>query len=162
QDAQLFPPGQYDGDRQQLDRRPHNSWIQQLGEVSLVELLEVHVVNALAPFLLLSGLEPVLKQHPERNKYVINVSAREGHFDCIYQTGNHPHSNMAKAAMNMITRTCAERCARDRIYLSSVDTGWVTNENPYPVAENMAEQGFQPPLDEIDGAARVLDPIFTG
>jgi NAD(P)-dependent dehydrogenase (short-subunit alcohol dehydrogenase family) len=162
-DAVLFPPGVYDADRQQLDLRAQNSWTMTLPEVPTLELLEVHAVNCLAPFLLMRKLHPLLLAGPQRPRYVVNVSAREGQFECVYKTGCHPHTNMAKAALNMLTRTCAEKYAACGIYLNSVDTGWVTDEAPHPVARRKeVEEGFQPPLDEIDGAARVCDPIFRG
>jgi NAD(P)-dependent dehydrogenase (short-subunit alcohol dehydrogenase family) len=162
-DANLFPPGVYDADRQQLDLRGQNTWTMTLPEVPTLELLEVHAVNCLAPFLLMRKLDGLLMACPERPRYIVNVSAREGQFQCVYKTGCHPHTNMAKAALNMITRTSAEKYAACGIYLNSVDTGWVTDEAPHPIArQKEVEEGFQPPLDEIDGAARVLDPIFSG
>jgi NAD(P)-dependent dehydrogenase (short-subunit alcohol dehydrogenase family) len=159
----LFPPGLYDADCQQLDLRGQNSWTLTLPEVPAPELLEVHAVNCLAPFLLMRTLHPLLLAHRKRPRYIVNVSAREGQFACVYKTGFHPHTNMAKAALNMITRTCAEKYAACGIYLNSVDTGWVTDEAPYALArQKELEENFQPPLDEIDGAARVCDPIFSG
>jgi NAD(P)-dependent dehydrogenase (short-subunit alcohol dehydrogenase family) len=162
EDAHHFPPGGYDGDGQQIDLRPDNSWALQLGEVSLVELLEVHAVNALAPFILLRHLEPLLLRHPHRPRYVVNVSAMEGQFNAASKTGRHPHTNMAKAGLNMLTRTCAGPYAERGIYMNSVDPGWSSNEAPRPHAEQMAGEGFRQPLDAVDGAARVLDPVFTG
>ena len=58
----------------------------------------------------------------------------------------HPHTNMAKAALNMLTRTVAEDYLRLGIYVNSVDTGWTTDENPYPIAKRNLESGFTPPL----------------
>src|SRR5262249_33160664 len=133
-DAVLFPPGVYDVERQQIDLRGQNSWTMTLPEVPTLELLEVHAVNCLAPFLLMRKLHPLLTAHPGRPRYVVNVSAREGQFECVYKTGCHPHTNMAKAALNMITRTCAEKYAACGICLNSVDTGWGTDEAPAPSA----------------------------
>ncbi len=161
-DPLLFPPGAYDADRQQLDLRPVNSWALSLGEVTAVELLEAHAVNCFAPFLLLRRLEPLLFRDTGRAKYVVNVSATEGQMNCLWKTGKHPHTNMAKAALNMLTRTCAEPYADRRVFMNSVDTGWVTDEAPYPLARRREEDGWQPPLDVTDGAARVCDPIFVG
>jgi NAD(P)-dependent dehydrogenase (short-subunit alcohol dehydrogenase family) len=157
--AEDFPIGQFDADGQQRDYRPHNSWVERLGDVSLGELVEVHAVNCLAPYLLIGGLEPLLSKLPLRDRHIINVSAMEGKFHA-QKTGFHPHTNMAKAALNMLTRTCADGLARKRIFMNSVDTGWITNEYPFPKTQAMAEEGFQPPLDETDGASRVCDPIF--
>jgi NAD(P)-dependent dehydrogenase (short-subunit alcohol dehydrogenase family) len=157
-----FPPGKYDADGQQIDLRDRNSWGLELGEVEVGELLEVHAVNSFAPFLLLRGLEPLLLRHPGQAKYVVNVSAMEGHFNGPSKTGRHPHTNMAKAALNMLTRTSAGPYAERGIYMNSVDTGWVSNQAAHPKAERMAGEGFREPLDALDGAARVLDPVFVG
>jgi NAD(P)-dependent dehydrogenase (short-subunit alcohol dehydrogenase family) len=163
-DPEHFPAGRLDADGQQEDHRPKNTWTLRLGEVSTWELLEVHAVNCLAPFLLIRDLEPLLKRErePGRGKAIVNVSSREGKLNDGFKTGAHPHTNMAKAALNMITRTDAARLAEAGIFMNSVDTGWVTNNAPHPAAQAMEEKGFRPPLDEIDGAARVCDPIFTG
>ena len=158
----LFPVHSDDGHGQPLDLRSQNSWRLRLSEVQTPELVEVHLVNAMAPFILNSRLRPLMVQTQAPAKFIVNVSAMEGQFDRYYKSRFHPHTNMAKAALNMMTRTSAQDYARDRIYMTSVDTGWVTNENPYPIAEHMAHTGFSPPLDEVDGAARVLDPIFEG
>jgi NAD(P)-dependent dehydrogenase (short-subunit alcohol dehydrogenase family) len=160
--AAYFPPGWYDGDGQQVDLRPHNSWSSELGEIAPAELLEVHAVNCLAPFLLLRRLEPLLFRAPGSARYVVNVSAMEGQLNAAFKTGRHPHTNMAKAALNMLTRTCAGPYRERGVFMNSVDTGWITNEAPYDQAVRMAEAGFREPLDVVDGAARVLDPVFTG
>jgi NAD(P)-dependent dehydrogenase (short-subunit alcohol dehydrogenase family) len=161
-DPQEFPPGQLDRDRQQIDRRAGNSWSARPDAVATPELLEVHAVNCLAPFLLVTRLEPLLRRSPFADRYVVNVSAREGMFQMNIANGAHAHTNMAKAALNMLTRTSAEHYAALGIYLTSVDTGWISNESPYPVAQQMSAEGFRLPLDALDGAARVLDPVFTG
>ncbi len=145
-----------------MDLRPHNSWSSELGEIAPAELLEVHAVNCLAPFLLLRRLEPLLFRANGSGKYVVNVSAMEGQLNAVFKTGRHPHTNMAKAALNMLTRTCAGPYAARGVFMNSVDTGWITNEAPQPHAVRMAEAGFREPLDVVDGAARVLDPVFVG
>ncbi|QDV19190.1 Fatty acyl-CoA reductase [Gimesia panareensis] len=161
-DQRAFPPGLLDSDSQQVDLREANSWIQELGDVSLPELLEVHAVNSLVPFLLIQKMEPLLLNSPHGDRYIVNVSAMEGQLNTDAKTGYHPHTNMAKAGMNMVTRTSGERFAGRCIYMNSVDTGWVTNEFPHQKTAQMQQHGFQPPLDEIDGAARVCDPVFVG
>jgi NAD(P)-dependent dehydrogenase (short-subunit alcohol dehydrogenase family) len=96
------------------------------------------------------------------DKYIINVSAMEGKF-YRYKTANHPHTNMAKAALNMMTRTSAEDYSKDRIYMNAVDTGWINDENPLAKAAAYATKAnFQTPIDEIDAAARILDPVLDG
>jgi NAD(P)-dependent dehydrogenase (short-subunit alcohol dehydrogenase family) len=160
---ELFPEGRLDSDLQQVDLRGRNSWRLLLSEVSSVELLEVHLVNAVAPFLLNARLKPLLLATPDRDKHVVNVSAVEGQFYRTFKTTRHPHTNMAKAALNMMTRTAATDYHNDGIHMNSVDTGWVTDEDPAEIAaRKTAQHGFHPPLDAIDGAARILDPIIAG
>jgi len=159
----LFPEGKLDADLQQVDLRGRNSWRLVLHEVSSVELLEVQLVNAVAPFVLNARLKPLMLKTPERDKHIVNVSAVEGQFYRRFKTTRHPHTNMAKAALNMMTRTSAADYHADGIHMNSVDTGWVTDEDPLHVAEQKtAEHGFRPPLDIVDGAARIVDPIIAG
>jgi NAD(P)-dependent dehydrogenase (short-subunit alcohol dehydrogenase family) len=159
----LFPEGRLDQDLQQVDLRERNSWRLQLHEVPSVELLEVQLVNAVAPFLLNARLKPLMLRTPERDKHIVNVSAVEGQFYRRFKTTRHPHTNMAKAALNMMTRTSAPDYLADGIHMNSVDTGWVTDEDPVQIAERkVTEHRFHPPLDIVDGAARIVDPIIDG
>jgi NAD(P)-dependent dehydrogenase (short-subunit alcohol dehydrogenase family) len=159
----LFPEGRLDADLQQVDLRGRNSWRLLLAEVSTVELLETQLVNAVAPFVLNARLKPLLARTPERDKHVVNVSAVEGQFYRRFKTTRHPHTNMAKAALNMMTRTSAADYFADGIHMNSVDTGWVTDEDPHAVAARKAtEHRFSPPLDIVDRAARIVDPIIAG
>ncbi len=161
-DAALFPEHAYDVDRQQVDLRKVNSWRLRLHEVATPELLEVQLVNAIAPFVLNARLKPLMERVPTADKHVVNVSAMEGQFGRGTKTDKHPHTNMAKAALNMMTRTSAADYRRSGIHMNSVDTGWVTDEDPADHARRKEEEGFQPPLDIVDGAARVCDPIVSG
>jgi NAD(P)-dependent dehydrogenase (short-subunit alcohol dehydrogenase family) len=159
----LFPNGALDADLQQVDLRERNSWRLLLSEVSTVELLETQLVNAVAPFVLNARLKPLMLVTPERDKHIVNVSAVEGQFYRRFKTTRHPHTNMAKAALNMMTRTSAADYFGDGIHMNSVDTGWVSDEDPVAIAERKtAEHRFRPPLDIVDGAARILDPIISG
>lgn len=158
----LFPAGRYDEDRQQVDLRKINSWRLRLHEVETPELLEVQLVNAIAPYILNARLKPLMVRTPGRHKHIVNVSAMEGQFYRATKTDKHPHTNMAKAALNMMTRTSAPDFVKDGIHMNAVDTGWVTDEDPAIHAARKAEEGFAPPLDIIDGAARIVDPIFVG
>jgi NAD(P)-dependent dehydrogenase (short-subunit alcohol dehydrogenase family) len=160
--ATIFPRGQVDEDLQQVDLRRMNSWRLRLHEVQTPELLEVQLVNAIAPYILNARLKPLLVATPGRHKHIVNVSAMEGQFYRTTKTDKHPHTNMAKAALNMMTRTSAPDYVKDGIHMNAVDTGWVTDEDPAVHAARKAEEGFAPPLDIIDGAARVIDPIFSG
>jgi NAD(P)-dependent dehydrogenase (short-subunit alcohol dehydrogenase family) len=139
-----------------------NSWTRRVHEVDPLELLEVQLCNVTAPFILISRLRPSMAAAPARRKYVVNVSAMEGQFARRYKGAGHPHTNMAKAALNMLTRTSAEEMLSDGILMTSVDTGWITDERPHPTKARLADEGFHAPLDLVDGAARVYDPIVRG
>jgi NAD(P)-dependent dehydrogenase (short-subunit alcohol dehydrogenase family) len=140
-----------------------NSWVQTVTEVDPTELLEVQLCNSVAPFILISRLRPAMAASPTRRRYVVNVSAMEGVFTRGYKGPGHPHTNMAKAALNMLTRTsAAEMFEADRILMTAVDTGWITDERPHYTKLRLAEEGFHAPLDLVDGAARVYDPIVRG
>ncbi|MEP7046167.1 MAG: SDR family oxidoreductase [Ilumatobacteraceae bacterium] len=161
--SDLFPQGRLDADLQQVDLRDKNSWRLTLAEVSSVELLETQLVNAVAPFVLNARLKSLMLRTPERDKHIVNVSAVEGQFYRRLKTTRHPHTNMAKAALNMMTRTAAADYHADGIHMNSVDTGWVSDEDPVNIAQRKtAEHHFHPPLDIVDGAARIVDPIIAG
>jgi NAD(P)-dependent dehydrogenase (short-subunit alcohol dehydrogenase family) len=166
EDAQrldVFPTGKMDADLQQIDLRTQNSWRLTLSEVATPEMLEVHLVNAVAPFILCGKLKPLMLRERTNEKHIVNVSAMEGIFSRGTKTDKHPHTNMAKAALNMMTLTSARDYARDGIFMNAVDTGWVTDEDPAIHAERKREElDFQPPLDIVDGAARICDPFFSG
>ena len=162
-EGELFPQGHLDQDLQQVDLRGRNSWRLQMDEVSSVELLEVQLVNTVAPFILNARLKPLMERTPGREKHIVNVSAMEGQFYRKQKTTRHPHTNMAKAALNMMTRTSAADYYGDGIHMNAVDTGWITDEDPAAIAaRKTAEQRFHPPLDIVDGAARICDPIIAG
>ena len=161
--SSTFPEGRLDQDLQQVDLRERNSWRMLMADVPSVELLEVQLVNAIAPFILNARLKPLMLRTPGRDKHIVNVSAVEGQFYRNFKTTRHPHTNMAKAALNMMTRTSAADYHADGIHMNSVDTGWVTDEDPAEIAaRKVAEHRFHPPLDIVDGAARIVDPIIAG
>jgi NAD(P)-dependent dehydrogenase (short-subunit alcohol dehydrogenase family) len=145
------------------DLAAENSWTQLVHEVDPLEMLEVQLCNMTAPFLLVSRLRASLAASKARRSYVVNVSAMEGQFGRGNKGPGHPHTNMAKAALNMLTRTSAqEMLERDGILMTAVDTGWITDERPHPTKARLHEEGFHAPLDLVDGAARVYDPIVRG
>jgi NAD(P)-dependent dehydrogenase (short-subunit alcohol dehydrogenase family) len=144
------------------DLAPVNSWTNRVHEVDPVELIEVQLCNVTTPFILVSRLRPAMLASPARRRYVVNVSAMEGVFGRGYKGAGHPHTNMAKAALNMLTRTSAQDLFADGILMTSVDTGWITDERPHPLKSRLAAEGFHAPLDLADGAARVYDPIVRG
>ena len=160
--GEVFPNNRFDEDRQQVDLREKNSWRLRMHEVETPELLEVQLVNAIAPYILNARLKPLLVRTQGAHKHIVNVSAIEGQFYRATKTDKHAHTNMAKAALNMMTRTSAPDFVKDGIHMNAVDTGWITDEDPAVHAARKAEAGFSPPLDIIDGAARIVDPIFVG
>ncbi|HVA67038.1 MAG TPA: SDR family NAD(P)-dependent oxidoreductase [Elusimicrobiota bacterium] len=160
---ELFPEGKTDADLQQVDLREKNSWRLTLSEVSTAEMLELQLINSVAPFILCSKLKPLMLRDRTGEKHIVNVSAMEGSFSRGTKTDKHPHTNMAKAALNMLTLTSAPDYAKSGIFMNAVDTGWVSDEDPaLHAARKKDDLDFQPPLDVVDGAARVCDPIFSG
>ncbi len=161
--AEVFPEGELDADLQQVDLRKTNSWRLKLGEIETTEMIEVQLVNSVAPFVLCNRLSQLMKKEHTGMKHIINVSAMEGKFHRFFKEDRHPHTNMAKAALNMLTHTAAGSLAKEGIYINAVDTGWVTDEDPVELARKKEElHDFQPPLDIVDGAARVMDPLIDG
>lgn len=160
---EIFPKGELDMDLQQVDLRTTNSWRLKLGEIHPSEMVEVQLVNAVAPFVLCNRLIEMMKKDYTGEKHIVNVTAMEGKFHRFKQASRHPHTNMAKAALNMMTHTAAADLAKHGIYINAVDTGWVTDEDPVALAKQKEQvHDFQPPLDIVDGAARVCDPFFDG
>ncbi len=161
--AEVFPEGDLDVDLQQVDLRKTNSWRLRLGEIETTEMIEVQLVNSVAPFVLCNRLSILMKKENTGMKHIINVSAMEGKFHRFKKEDRHPHTNMAKAALNMLTHTSAASFAKHGVYMNAVDTGWVTDEDPVELSDKkVKEHDFQPPLDIVDGAARVLDPLIDG
>jgi hypothetical protein len=161
--VELFPEGKLDVDLQQVDLRKTNSWRLKLGQIEPVEMMEVQLVNSIAPFVLCNRLIALMRKDYTGNKHVVNVSAMEGKFHTFNKIDRHPHTNMAKAALNMLTHTSASDLAKDGIFMNAVDTGWVTDEDPAELSKHKQEvYDFQPPLDIVDGAARVCDPFIDG
>jgi hypothetical protein len=160
---EVFPADQTDADLQQVDLRGINSWRLPLADVPTPEMIEVQLVNSVAPFILCAKLKPLMLRDTTEPRHIVNVSAMEGKFTRYTKTDKHPHTNMAKAALNMMTLTSAADYVRDWIYMNAVDTGWVTDEDPAALSQRkQREHDFQPPLDIVDGAARVCDPFFAG
>ncbi|MSR78095.1 MAG: SDR family oxidoreductase [Candidatus Omnitrophica bacterium] len=160
---EIFPEGKLDADLQQVDLRSVNSWRLLLAEVSTSEMLEVHLVNAVAPFILAAKLKPLMLRHSTGAQHIVNASAMEGKFSRYTKTDKHPHTNMAKAALNMLTLTSAADYQKSGIHMNAVDTGWITDEDSAEISQaKKSEHDFEPPLDIVDGAARLLDPVFFG
>jgi len=161
--SEVFPAEKLDADLQQVDLRKTNSWRLKIGEIQTSEMLEIQLVNSVAPFVLCNRLANLMKEDDTGQKHIVNVSAMEGKFLRFKKDSRHPHTNMAKASLNMLTHTAAGDLATYGIFMNSVDTGWVTDEDPAILAKHKQDcHDFQPPLDIVDGAARVCDPFFHG
>jgi len=134
-----------------------NTWVGRSQDIDLREVLEVQLVNVVGPYLLATVLKPLMMAGPARNRFVINVSSVEGKFSVRSKSAAHPHTNMAKAALNMMTMTLGGEYREAGIFVYSVDPGWVSNQFP-------AEWGSPPralPLDFEDAAARIVHPILA-
>jgi len=161
--SEVFPEGKLDADLQQVDLRKTNSWRLKLGQIETLEMIEVQLVNSIAPFVLCNRLIALMRKDYTGKKHIVNVSAMEGKFHVFMKADRHPHTNMAKAAINMLTHTSASDLAKDGIFMNAVDTGWVTDEDPAELSKYKQQvYDFQPPLDIVDGAARVCDPFIDG
>lgn len=144
-----------------LQTKEINSWTSKACDISLVEMLEVQLINTTTPFVLCTGLRELMERSPHKYKYIVNVSAMEGQFSKKKKNSFHPHTNMAKASLNMLTRTSAQDFFDSGIIMNSVDTGWITDENPDWIRIRNEDKGLVPPLDALDGASRLCDPIFS-
>ncbi|RNA30487.1 oxidoreductase [Brachionus plicatilis] len=155
--AKNFPKDVYDKDRQQVDLSSKCSWNKVIDEIDMFEFAETQVINSWAPFMICSRLKGLMSRNREEPKFIVNVSSMEGKFN-RYKNVTHPHTNMSKASLNMLTRTCGPDFAQHNIFMTSVDTGWVSEMNP----SHVYSYEKTVPLDEFDGAIRVLDPIIQG
>lgn len=135
-----------------------NSWNMLLPDLVQSEMEELFRINAIAPVLLTQALLFLLKQ--SEGAYIINVHAKEGLINA-HKTAKHMHTNMAKVAMAMFTRVLPEHSYvsdinRNPFSIHGCDPGWISideyelNGSPWITA----------PLDEVDGAARVLFPLW--
>ena len=144
-----------------------NSWNFELDEIPLEEFIEVQIINAWTPYYLCAKLKPLMMKSPFPDKYIVNVTAVEGIFN-HFKRSTHVHTNMAKAALNMLTRTCGKYLEKCGIYMTCVDTGWVSHMNEMnKIIDNEEKDKSEyematVPLDELDGAMRVLHPIIEG
>ena len=156
------------GDGQPYDfSKGKNSWNFEFDEIPFQEFTEVQIINTWTPYYLCVKLKPLMMQSPFPDKYIVNVTSVEGIFN-HYKRSSHVHTNMAKAALNMFTRTCGSYLKDIGIYMTCVDTGWVSPMNEMNSLldkdkKNSYENEFvNVPLDELDGAMRVLHPIIEG
>ncbi|KAL4498493.1 hypothetical protein ABPG72_019611 [Tetrahymena utriculariae] len=161
----LYPEGVVDSNGIQVDLASKNSWNSKLEEVPLFEFMETQVINAWAPFVLCQKLKDCMTISPEQQKefkFIVNVSSVEGQFHMRNKPVFHPHNNMSKASLNMLTRTAGPQYSQEyNIFMTCVDTGWVSNDM-IPKSFLFDNVYKTTPLDELDGALRVVDPIFEG
>lgn len=147
---------------QPVDEREQTSWNSKLDEISMYELVEVNLINHIAPYFLVKELKPWLKRSKFKETFIVNVTSSEGIFSYANRTNYHPHTNMTKAALNMMTLTSAKEFTEDRIYMNCVDVGWISTGARESLREKQFENGYIPPLDSVDGASRIFDPIVQG
>ena len=143
-----------------IDDRNKNSWNSTLEEISMTEILEVNLINQISPYLLIKELSPLMKKSNFKYKFIINVTSSEGQFSYDNKTIFHPHTNMTKAALNMLTRTSAKEYENYNILMSAVDVGWVSTGAKEILRKKQFDEGYIPPLDSVDGASRIMHPII--
>jgi len=130
-----------------------NSWKMDPSQVHPIEMFETQTINHLAPTMLLNGLLPYMTPKDDNiPSYVINVTSVEGQFSVDVKESDHIHTNMSKAALNMLTRSGADYYAKNGILVNSVDPGWISSA---------ITTWKEPPLTVRDGAMRLLHPILT-
>lgn len=149
-----------------------SSWAQGISEIPYEDVISAHSVNTFVPFILLRELLPLLRGPPKSSlqgtrpiAYVINVSSREGiserNIASGTKAGHHVHTNMSKAALNMLTETeAAKTWKEDKVSINAVDPGYMSADPMW--MEMVGRSGQACPLGWEDGAARVLWPVAKG
>jgi len=140
-----------------LSSNGRNAWTKHSTQVDVRELLETQLINVTAPYLLATTLKPLLEASEHPNRFVINVSSLEGKFSIAKKSPKHPHTNMGKAALNMMTKTLAGEYRKSGIFVYSVDPGWVSDQFP----DDHRAPRRELPLDMVDAAARITHPVFA-
>ena len=157
-ESDIYPRNVLDKDQQQVDLSQSTSWTAEIDQIHIQEFAETQVINAWAPYMLCAGLRRLMCSGDYAARFIVNVTSMEGKFSRLFKSSAHSHTNMSKAALNMLTRTCGSYFADSRVYMTCVDTGWVSEMNPTYVYSGERTV----PLDEVDGAMRVLDPLLKG
>lgn len=145
---------------QPIDVRTKTSWNSTLEEVSMYELLEVNLINQISPYFMIKEFTPLFKNSSFNKRFIINVTSSEGIFSYSKKTIFHPHTNMTKAALNMLTKTSGADYEKEAIYMYAVDVGWISTGAKEVLRKKQFEEGYIPPLDSVDGAARIMHPII--
>ena len=141
------------GDPKYTTETEINSWNMKIGDYTQHEMEELFRINSVGPVLLTQALMPLLQK--AKKPYLINVHAKEGLFD-VCKTESHIHTNMSKASLAMFTRCMARARSRNKVSVHGCDPGWISIDE-YDLGES---PWIVPPLDEIDGAARILFPLW--
>ncbi|KAH0787655.1 putative oxidoreductase [Histomonas meleagridis] len=135
-----------------------NTWCMNIYDICQEEMEELMRINAIAPALFFQTMIPLMKKS-KTAPYFITVHAREGNFS-ISKNDKHIHTNMAKAALHMLTRCLPEaKLMTDNgipFSIHGCDPGWISVDEYY----EKNRPWIVPPIDEVDGAARILYPIF--
>ncbi|MBK03631.1 MAG: short-chain dehydrogenase [Deltaproteobacteria bacterium] len=163
EDPHSFPQNELNMYGQPADNRAYTSWEQEIEDVEDFELLEVHMINAMAPFLLMKHLRPLMLNSPFEKRFIVNVTSIEGQFVTSKKPtkgAKHPHTNMTKSALNMLTFSGAHADTKLGLYRVGVDPGWASIENGMITREKWIELGVEAPLDFDDAATRITDPIY--
>jgi NAD(P)-dependent dehydrogenase (short-subunit alcohol dehydrogenase family) len=164
QNNNIFPKGVFDNEGQQLDLSSKSSWSLEADEIPFNEFAEAQVINSWAPFYITCKLKPLMMKSNSFDKFIINVTSQEGYYNPNKKT-THAHTNMAKASLNMFTATTGNYFKKNNIHLCSVDPGWVSYMSEcIKLFENESKKNtfLNIPLDNIDGAMRILQPVYEG
>jgi NAD(P)-dependent dehydrogenase (short-subunit alcohol dehydrogenase family) len=147
------------GDAKFVAKKEINSWQMGIEDLEQVEMEEVYRVNAIAPTLIVQTFLPLLTKS-DVSPYIINVHAKEGLIDVSHKSRYHIHLNMAKSAMSMLTRGLVDSHLVTHegkpFSIHGSDPGWISVDEYY----EEPRPWVVPPLDEIDGASRILYPLF--
>ena len=148
------------GDAKFVESTHINSWQMSIADLEQREMEEVYRVNAIAPALIVQTFLPLLNKS-KVNPYIINVHAKEGLIDVSHKSKYHIHLNMGKSALHMLTRglidSQLETDLGKKFCIHGTDPGWISVDEYY----EETRPWIVPPLDEIDGAAGILYPLFA-
>ncbi|KAI9866230.1 MAG: hypothetical protein M1823_009173, partial [Watsoniomyces obsoletus] len=132
-------PNSGDVPQAEVETYSKSSWVQSIFEIPYEDVMSAHAVNTFVPLILCRELLPFMgfdgtSPYPPSTKpqgYIINVSSREGIFEdgtkSTAKRGKHVHTNMSKAALDMITETeAAVAWQKRRVAMNTVDPGYMS------------------------------------
>ncbi|KAF8078304.1 hypothetical protein FPV67DRAFT_1603874 [Lyophyllum atratum] len=166
-----------DEENRELIKPVKSSWTQKLNEIPYEDVISAHSINTFVPLILMRELLPIMSlpsvspspspssASAKPSAYIINVSSREGIPECRpshrAKAGHHVHTNMSKAALNMLTETEAGEAWRSaRVAVNSVDPGYMSADPEWMEMSGLSDKNC--PIGWEDGAARVLWPVAMG